>query len=86
MVRIIDDILQVLVGGYSVRLVKSGRYFHHWSLVNVDCGGVGTVVEVKVWPDCVEVHMVADASTGLKFVDGGGGYNYGVGQLLTNIT
>jgi len=61
---------------YPIRLVKSGRYHHHWYASNVDCNGDSddTRIEIKVTPDCVELHMVSN--TGAKtmnWLDGTGG-------------
>jgi hypothetical protein len=46
---------------YPVRLVKSGRYLHHWYAERVGCNGKSddTRLEIKVTPDCVELHMVS---------------------------
>jgi len=49
---------------YPVRLVRSGRYFHHWYAEKVVCNGSDddTRIELKVTPDCVELHMVSKTS------------------------
>lgn len=45
---------------YPIRLVRSGRYLHHWYSERVGCNGADdTRVEIKVTPDCVELHMVS---------------------------
>ena len=48
-------------GGYYIRNVKSGRYLHHWYAQEVSCNnpnGHKTRMEVRVTPDCVELHLV----------------------------
>eukprot|EP00536_Pseudo-nitzschia_multiseries_P005882 jgi/Psemu1/13907/gm1.13907_g len=48
---------------YPVRLVRSGRYFHHWYMEKVNCNGDDndTRIELKVTPDCVELYMVSNS-------------------------
>lgn len=47
---------------YPIRLVKSGRYLHHWYVEKVDCNGSDndTRLEIKVTSDCVELYTVSN--------------------------
>lgn len=47
---------------YPIRLVRSGRYLHHWYFEKINCNGSAgdTRVELKVTPDCVEVYSVSN--------------------------
>mmetsp|Transcript_7429 Transcript_7429/g.14559 ORF Transcript_7429/g.14559 Transcript_7429/m.14559 type:complete len:1176 (+) Transcript_7429:1746-5273(+) len=47
---------------YPIRLVRSGRYLHHWYFEEVNCNGAqgDTRVEMKVTPDCVELYSVSN--------------------------
>ncbi|CAE8691546.1 unnamed protein product [Polarella glacialis] len=50
-------------GGYPVRLVRLGRYLAHYWIGGLTCGGAGATFEIKVWPDCFELHLVLDDSS-----------------------
>lgn len=60
---------------YPIRLVKSGRYYHHWYVEEVNCnGGVDdTRIEIKVTSDCIELYLVSNTnSVGLSWLDDSG--------------
>jgi len=59
---------------YPVRLVRSGRYLHHWYFEKVFCDGVQTRMELKVTPDCVEVYSVSmEGAKGVNWLDSNSG-------------
>eukprot|EP00434_Breviolum_minutum_P023953 symbB.v1.2.021138.t1/scaffold1812.1/size105704/2 len=48
------------LGGYPVRLVRQGRYLHHWLIVNASCADSTASIELRVWRTCIDVHMIGD--------------------------
>eukprot|EP00435_Cladocopium_sp_Y103_P072666 s1141_g40.t9 len=48
------------VGGYPVRLVRQGRYLHHWLIVNASCADSTASLEFRIWRTCVDVHLIGD--------------------------
>jgi len=50
----------VPAGGFPIRLVKSGRYLHHWYVAGITCNGHTSALELKVTPDCVETALITD--------------------------
>jgi len=47
---------------YPVRLVKSGRYYHHWYAEQINCNGEDndSRIDIKVTSDCVELYLVSN--------------------------
>lgn len=52
-----------------MRLVTQGRYLHHWLIVNLTCGDdVTASLELRVWPDCLDVHAIGEKAMPLHFL------------------
>eukprot|EP00439_Symbiodinium_sp_Y106_P031016 s4563_g3.t1 len=47
-------------GGYQVRLVRAGRYLHQWLILNATCGNASATLEFRVWPSCIDVHVIPE--------------------------
>lgn len=43
-----------------MRLVRQGRYLHHWLIVNASCADNTASLEFRIWRKCVDVHLIGD--------------------------
>ncbi len=65
------DMESITNGGYGVRLVRSGRYLHHWYFQSLTCDSSMVRMELKVTPDCIEVYLVTDDGSPVQWIVNG---------------